>query len=143
MAFNVKKNWPLGGALEDSAKPKDGEGLVSGMFVKKDANGELVKADGSADEVAFMLVDNQDAFDVVESQRVPYIIGNAIVQTDQYEVDTYVPGDKLEVSAATPGKVRKATGGGAPTIGWVDGLETIEGLAMLTIIKPIPMGEAQ
>lgn len=144
MAMNVTKNWPLGGALEDSAKPKAGEGIIAGMAVKKDAAGELVKATGAAKEQAFFALDSQESYDVIESDRIPYIIGNAQVQTDQYLADTYLPGDELAVSTVggEEGLLKKHTGGGEPTYGWVDGVETVDGVVMLTINKPIPMGAA-
>ena len=51
MAMDIFKGWPLDGALNDNAKPKDGEGIIAGMAIKKDANGELVKADHPAHEL--------------------------------------------------------------------------------------------
>jgi hypothetical protein len=144
MAMNVTKNWPLGGALEDSAKPKTGEDIIAGMAVKKDAAGELVKADGSSKEQAYFALDSQDAYDVIEADRIPYILGNAQVQTDQYLADAYAPGDELQVSATVTeeGLLKKHLGAGAPTYGWVDAVETVDGIVMLTINKPLPMGEA-
>jgi len=145
MAFNVKKGWPLGGALEDSAKPKAGEGIVAGMAIKKDSSGELVKATGAALEVSYMALDNQDAFDVVEADKLPYILGNAIVQTDQFVAGAYAVNDALQVSTvgAEAGKLVVHTGGTAPTWGWVDELVTVDGVSMLSVVKPVPMGEAQ
>lgn len=144
MAMNVTKGWPLGGALEDSAKPKAGEDIIAGMAVKKDSSGELVKADGTAKEQAYMALDSQDAFDVVEALRLPYIIGNAQIQTDQFVAGSYSVGDELQVSetGGEEGLVKVHTGGTAPTYGWVDKVETVDGVTMLTINKPDPMGTA-
>ena len=144
MAMNVTKNWPLGGALEDSAKPKDLEGIIAGMAVKKDASGELIKAVGAVKEQAYFALDSQDAFDVIESKRIPYILGNAQVQTDQFVAGAYVPGDELQVSVTggEEGLVKVHLGAGAPTYGWVDAVEVVDGVTMLTINKPIPMGAA-
>jgi len=143
MAMNVTKNWPLGGALEDSAKPKVAEAIIAGMAVKLDLAGELIKADGTALEDAYFALDSQDSFDVVEAEKLPYLVGNAQVQTDQFVADTYAPGDKLQVaSGADAGKVKKHTGGTAPTYGSVQATEVVDGLTMLTINKPIPLGKA-
>ncbi len=144
MAMNVTKNWPLGGALEDSAKPKALEGIIAGMAVKRDAAGELVKADGTAKEQAYFALDSQDAFDVIEADRLPYILGNAQVQTDQFVAGAYAPGDELQVSVTggEEGLLKVHLAAGAPTYGWVDAVETVDGITMLTINKPLPMGAA-
>lgn len=142
--MNVKKGWPLAHPFEHSAKPKIGEAIVAGMAVKRDANGELVKADGTVLEVSFMALDDQAAYDVVEADRLPFAIGNMIVMTDQYAAGVYAPGDSVVVDSGNPGMLKVGPGGaGEPTWGWVDSLETIEGVAMLSIIKPAPFGEAQ
>ena len=145
MAMNVVKGWPIGGALDHNVAPTAGEGIVAGMFVKRDATtGKLVKADGSAKEVAMFALDDQDAFDVVEADKIPVLISNAMVETDQFIAGSYAPGDELEVSSAggEEGKLREHTGGGSPTVGWVDELVTVDGIPMIRLILIGPIGAA-
>lgn len=144
MAMNVTKNWPLGGAVEDSAAPLAGEGIVAGMAIVKNAAGLLVKAVGAPKEQAYMALDSQDSYDVIEADRLPYILGNAQVQTDQFVAGAYAPGDELQVSTvpAEAGLVTLHLGLGAPTYGWVDAVETVDGVLMLTINKHMPNGAA-
>lgn len=150
MAGNVKKGWPLGCALEDSATFTDGAAIVAGMAVKKDAStGKLVKATGAAKEVAFHALDRQAASDVETSGKLPYIIGNAICTTDQFVAGTYTPGDELIVKGlvtGAEGKVKERSGAtgeaAAPTYGWFDRFEVIEGVNQMVFIKPVPNGKA-
>lgn len=143
MAFNVKKGWPFAHPFEHSGAPKVGEAIVAGMAIKRDANGELVKAAGAAKEVSFMALNNQSDFSVQEANSLPFLIGNAVVMTDQYAVDVYAPGDELIVDSANPGKLKKrGLDVVAPTWGWVDAVEDHDGIEMLVIIKPAPMGKA-
>jgi len=142
MSMNVLKGWPLGVALEMSYPPADGEAIVAGMAVKLNVAGELIKATGAAKEVASMALDAQSAFDVVESGKLAVLIGNAMIQTDQFVAGAYPIGTELEVSAVAPGLVRVKTVATAPTYGWVQGTAVVDGVTMLTILKPIPFGVA-
>ena len=145
MAFNVVKGRPIGGALDHNVAPTAGEGIVAGMFVKRDATtGKLVKADGSAKEVAMFVLDDQGAFDVQEADSLPVLIMNALVETDQFIAGVFAPGDELQVSVTggEEGKIKKHLLAGAPTVGWVDDTVTVDGIPMIRLILIGPIGAA-
>jgi hypothetical protein len=145
MAMNVVKGWPLGGALDHNVAPTAGAGIVSGMFVKRDSvTGKLVKATGAVKEVAMFALDDQSAKDVAEADKIPLLIMNAIVETDQFIAGVYTYGDELEVSPvlAENGKIRKKVVAAAPTVGWVDDIVTVDGIPMLRLILIGPTGAA-
>jgi len=145
MAMNVVKGWPLGGALDHNVAPTAGEGIVAGMFVKRDATtGKLVKADATVKEVAMFALDDQGAFDVIEADKIPVLIMNALVETDQFIAGAYAPGDELQVSevGGEEGKLKKHLGAGAPTVGWLDDVVTVDGIPMLRLILVGPIGAA-
>ena len=145
MAMNVVKGWPLGGALDHNVAPTAGEGIVAGMFVKRSTvTGKLVKATGAVKEVAMFALDDQSAKDVVEADKIPLLIMNAICETDQFIAGAYVPQDELEVSPvpAEAGKIRKKLVAAAPTVGWVDDVVIVDGIPMLRFILIGPTGAA-
>lgn len=145
MAMNVVKGWPLGGALDHNVAPTAGEGIVAGMMVKRDGTtGKLVKCDGTVKEVGMFALDDQAAFDTTEADKIPVLISGAMVETDQFIAGVYSPGDELQVSATggEEGKIKGHLGAGAPTIGWVDDVVTVDGVAMLRFILIGPVGAA-
>ena len=136
MAFDIYRGWPLDGSIHDNAPPKEGEGIIEGMAVKKDANGELVKADGTAAEVAGMSLKSQADLDVAFADSMPYVLRNAIMYTDQYVGgETRAIGDALQVSSGgEAGLFKLHTGGAAPVFGTYDGEEIRNGKTMIKII---------
>jgi hypothetical protein len=142
MAMDVIKGWPLDGALNRNAKPKDGAGIVAGMFVKKDAVGELLKADGVAGEVAYFSLENQSDYSVIGADSLAYVVGNAMMGTDQYDstkvygyntpvmVDNANPGKVTPWVAATPGP------GDSPVVATTDGFVTRDGIDYLILLIP-------
>ena len=140
MAFNVKKGWPpKDAAIEDSVKPKLSEAIIAGMLVKIDSNGELVKSDGTADEIALFALDSQAARDVQEADKLPVLYGPAIVQTDQFIAGSYVKGaTNLEVDATQKGYVKVHSGGAAPKVGRFLRTVTVDGVSMIEYFKPVP-----
>ena len=139
MAMDIFGGWPLDGALHGNAKPKASEGIVAGMFVKKDANGELVKADGTAGEKAFFALENQSDYPVIEANKMAYIIANALVLTDQYDTgEVYGYDTNLMADSGNPGKVKPHGGGAQPVVGFSDGKVTRDGIEYLKI----KLGEA-
>lgn len=134
MAMDIYKGWPFDGAINDNAPPKSGEGIVAGMAVKKDSNGELVKANGAVGEKAFFAMNDQASLDVVHSKSLPYIVSNAIVLTDQYIAASYTTGQGLEVSSASPGSLKAL--GTAPLFGYFDGFVTRDGIDFMKVIIP-------
>ena len=134
MAMDIYKGWPLDGSLNDNAQPLAGEVIIAGMAIKKDANGLLIKALGAAGEKAFFALENQADFAVVGAKKMAYIVGNAIVLTDQYiaaGITGY--GQELEVStvALEAGKLRLRTTG--PLYGWHDGTVVRDGVTYLKV----------
>lgn len=134
MAFDIYKGWPFDGAINDTAKPDSAAAIVAGMFIKKNPGGELIKADGTANEAAFFALQDQASYNVVFSQQLPYIVKNAIVLTDQYVTFSYTIGERLQVSAISPGKVSNHLGAGAPVIGYYDGTVRRDGVDYIKII---------
>lgn len=149
MGFNVVKGWPLGSGLEDSAIPAPGVTIEAGMFLKRDVHPTLANTTvvrpidiaGAADvrtntyQPLFAL-DRSAAFDVIESNRIPFLLQNAIVETDQLGVGaTFTAaniGEVVVMSLTEPGMVVDlATHGGAVgnanciVVGIFDGLTTI------------------
>lgn len=134
MAWDTYKGWPCDGAINDNAKPSDGAGIVAGMAVKYDANGELVKADGTQYERAFLAVANQSDPDVGFSQVLPFIKKNAIIFTDQFINAVFTMNQNLEVaSGGNAGKFQEHAGGNAPIVGYYEGREDRNGVEMIKI----------
>lgn len=134
MAFDTFDGWPIDGALTDNVKPKDGEEIIAGMAVKKDATGELVKADASAGERVFWAVQDQDDADVEAAGKMPTILTNAVILTDQFEAGAYAGNAKLEVSGTTPGVVAELGGGTEIDGVFTDGKITRDGIEYLKVV---------
>lgn len=139
MAFDIFRGWPFDGALTDNLAPKDGENIIAGMIVKRETPstaGLLIKATGAADEVGYMAIQNQSDYDVRFSGKMPVMVKNAIVLTDQYvTTDTYQYGSKLQVgSAGDAGKLKLHTGGAAPVWGWADGIVIRDSISYLKVV---------
>lgn len=134
MAMDIFGGWPLDGALHGNAKPKAAEAIVAGMFIKKDANGELIKADGTTGEKVYFALENQSDYPVIEADKMAYIVANAIVLTDQYDTgETYGYDTTLMVDSGNPGKVKPHGGGAQPVIGFSDGKVIRDGIVYLKI----------
>jgi len=132
VAFDTFYGWPNDGSLNDNAQPKDGESIVAGMAVKKDADGLLVKADGTAGENVWWAVNDQSAFDVESSASLPIIAKNAIILTDQFEAGDYTENKKVQVSTTSPGLVAPVAAG--IVVGTSDGRINRDGIEYLKII---------
>lgn len=136
MAMDIYKGWPLDGSLNDNAKPKDAEGIVAGMAIKKDANGELVKADSTASEKAFFALESQSDFVIDGAKKMAYVIGNAVVLTDQYDItETYEYGTDVMADSGDPGKLTPWITP-APKYGYTDGFVERDGITYLKVILP-------
>jgi hypothetical protein len=134
MAWDIYKGWPYDGAINDNAKAKDGEGIIAGMAVKYDANGEMVKADGTQHERAFLAVANQDDPDVVFAQKLPFVKKNATIFTDQFIDAAFTMNQNLEIaSGANVGKFQEHAAGVAPIVGYYEGREDRNGIEMIKI----------
>ena len=136
MSMDIYKGWPLDGAINDNAKPKDAENIVAGMIIKKDANGELIKATGASDEREFFALENQQDYVVSQGKSMAYIVKNAIVLTDQYDTSkTYSFGTPVKVDSGNPGKLTPWTGGDPePIFGYADGKVTRDSVEYLKVI---------
>lgn len=101
MAVDLHKGYPYA-VIEDSFKPKDGEGIVEGMMVALDANNELIKATDAADEYAMVAFNNQPTKFLENGGKVQAVTGeNLIFHTDQFKVGpAYLIDSKLQVSQA-------------------------------------------
>lgn len=134
MAMDIFKGWPLDGALNDNAKPKALAGIVAGMFIKKDANGELIKATGAANEKTYFALENQSDYPVTAADKMAYIVSNAIVLSDQYDTtETYGYDTRLMVDSGNPGKLKPHGGGSEPLVGFSDGKITRDDVVYLKI----------
>lgn len=133
MAFDIHKNYPHG-CLEDSYKPKDGEGIIAGMMVKFDANAELIKASGVAGEYAMIATIDQPVNFFEQGGKVQVVKENASLMSNQFvQGPVYNPHDALQVSV-TPGEeglITKHTGGAAPIIGRFLDFKTIDDITYL------------
>lgn len=144
MGMNVVKGWPIGEALEDSAIPAPGVTIEEGMFLKRIPHpskpGQVavrpVLADNITDTNAntegrtVFALDRTGATDVVDSNRLPFLINNAIVETDQLAAGATFTvagiGANVFASGLEAGKVFHSAGAGASIIvGTFDGLATI------------------
>ena len=134
MAMDTYDGWPLGGSLNDNFVPKAGEAIIAGMFVKRDAQGELVKADATTGEKAFFALENQSDNAVIEAKKMAVITHNATMLTDQFQADTYGYDTDLMVDNANPGTVKPHGGGAQPIVGHSDGYLTRDGITYLKII---------
>jgi len=136
--MDLYKGWPFEGAINDNAVPKTGAGIDAGMAIKKDVNGELIKADGTAGEKAYFALDSQLTDLVVTGARsLAYIVGNAIVLTDQYDTTkVYGYGTEIMVDAGNPGKFTPWLAG-SPVFGHSDGFVTRDEVTYLKIVMPL------
>jgi hypothetical protein len=134
MAWDISKGWPYDGSIDDNAKPKDAEGIVSGMAIKYDVNGEMVKADGTQYERAFLAVANQADPDVGYAGKIPFIKRNATIFTDQFINANFSMNQNLEVAAGgNAGKFQEHAAGNAPIVGYYEGKEHRNGIEMIKI----------
>lgn len=138
MTMEAFRNWPNGGALELDAKPKDGEGIVAGMFIKLNtADGEWILATGADNEKAAFALQNQSDNDVVEAQKLPAILGNMIAGTDQYVPGSYTLDLELQVDPANHGKLKAHAGGAlTPVVAISKGIVERDGISFLKIQIP-------
>lgn len=126
---------------------KANEGVVAGMLVLKDANGDIVKAGAAASATVTdpvntarygFAVNNQSDGDVIESGKVgAYSLdGNSVIETDQaaatINASNYPVGTVVVPDATATGKVRAGVANGK-SIGVVDSIRSIRGTAMLGI----------
>ena len=140
MAMDIYKGWPFDGALNDNAKPKLDEGIIAGMAIKKDTNGELIKADGTPGENAFFALENQADYSVQAAGKMAYIVSNAIVLTDQYDnLVEYPYQAPVQADPANPGKfkpwVTADPDPDPPIYAKADGFVTRDDIQYLKLIK--------
>jgi len=145
MAINMARGWPFEGAIIDNFPQAAGANIVEGMACKLNSSGELVKADGTQYEVAWVAYDCYTATDVRAGKKLPVAL-NGVVQTTEYVAGSYPPGTQVQISAVAgqEGLIIPHAGGTAPTYGWVlRGEVTFDGTTYLEIIKVVPNGTAQ
>lgn len=97
-------------------KAKANEGVVAGMLVRKNANGEIVKGvSGQAtavDDLLGFAVTNQDEGDAIESGKIGVyaLDGASIIATDQVtgtlNTTTFPIGSRVAPDPSNAGKVR-------------------------------------
>lgn len=137
MGMNVIKGWPIGEALEDSAIPFPGATIEAGMFLVKVPHptiaGEVcVRPANTGDNNGPFLfaLDSSSAFDVIDSNRIPFLRGNAIVVTDQTGAAFAHTNANIgaAVYIAAPGEdgMILSAGAAADALGWFDGLTTLQ-----------------
>ena len=139
MGFNVVKGWPLGEALEDSAIPFPGLTIEAGMALRKVAHPTLtgqfaVRPVSETDstfvtaQVLFAL-DSSGAFDVIEANRLPFIINTAVVETDRVS-GTFTTIGEIVYADTTAGNNGSFTDTVAdnPPCGRYDGATTLENI---------------
>jgi hypothetical protein len=145
MGFNVVKGWPLGSGLEDSAIPYPGVTIEAGMFLKKVAHPTLagvsavrpVDVDGGSDSIedtfqCLFALDSSSAFDVIESNRLPYLVANALVETDMVAAVGFsgsTIGDPVFLSSQADEAGLVTSAGALATdicVGLFDGVTTLE-----------------
>lgn len=141
-------------------KAKANEGIVAGMVVTIDANGEAVKptivdwdGSGSANDKDMLLgfaINNQSSGDVIESGIIGVyaLDGSSVVETDQTEhtinTTNYPTGTLLGIKTGT-GQVCTVTNTFAgPIIGQVEGIRSIPGkenqYTNVTLTDPVTGG---
>lgn len=137
MTMEIFKGWPYGGAIDNNGKPKASEDIVAGMFVKRNpADNEWIKATGAAGEHAEFALQDQSDYDVIAAQKLPTIMQNALVGTDQYTPGTYAINADLEVDSANHGKVKIHAGGSAPVVAVSKGIVDRDGISFLKMQLP-------
>ena len=136
MAMDTFKCWPLDGAINDNAVPYNYTDIVAGMFVKKDSQGKLVLADGTAGERAYFALENATDLAVKGAKKMAYVIQNAIMLTDQYDTgETYGYNTPLKVDSGDPGKLTPWVAMDTePIVAYADGTVTRDSVEYLKII---------
>lgn len=134
--FDIYKGWPFDGAINDNAEPLAGQDIIAGMAIAKDANGKLIKAVGTEPRV-FWCIENQDAPPVQFAGVMPYIVGNAIILTDQYDTTAdYTVRPQLMVDRGM-GKAGKLIAWDAdvakPVVGYHDGFLERDGYTYIKV----------
>lgn len=94
-----------------SATPKLNEGILSGMLIELDTNGQWVKSvtGGTANTVAYFAFSDQSDTDVISSGKLLGLscLGEFELQTGYFDAtQTYAVGDPV-VKSATAGSVTK------------------------------------
>lgn len=134
MAVDIHKNYPWG-CLEDSFVPKDGEGIVAGMFAFLNSTTQkLEKAVGASGEYAMLCMNNQPLSPIENSGKIQVVKENGSFLTDQFVAGApYVMHVKLQVSTdgGHKGKVTVHAGGASSIVGRFLGFDSILGTTML------------
>jgi len=120
--LNPVKGWPSPYALDKSAAVADGEtGILEGMAMSLDSNGELVKGLSAAGAVAILALQNLTDLDVSSTEGNVaggnmsglVCIGPYEIQTTEFKTtDVFAPNDLLTsdlTGGTTPGEIRLAT----------------------------------
>ena len=100
--FDTYKNYPEK-SLSMNFPVKTGEGVVAGMAVKLDSNGQLVKCDGTAGELVMVATKSQTDHWVEDGGKIECLMGNAAFCTDKFISTSLTPGCRVQVDSANPG----------------------------------------
>lgn len=131
-AFSLHQVNYIGNAKKD-------EGIVAGMVVNVDSNGDVVKADGSnaaadKEKLYGFAINNQTAGDVLESGKIGVyaLDGSSVIETDQttdaITAGNYPIGALLGAATDSSGTLTKVTNTYAGKIvGQVEGIRSIPG----------------
>jgi len=123
-------------------KAKSGEGIVAGMVVQVDSNGDVVKptiAGAAADKAKVLgfAINSQDAGDVIESGVIGVyaLDGASVVETDQVKntitAANYPTGSLLGVESGTGLVISVANDYAYKVIGQVEGIRSIPGVVSI------------
>ncbi len=113
--LNVLRGWPgnESTSLTHSAKPKASEGILSGMVITLDTNGEWIKATAvlSNNKVVYWATADQSDTDVVSSGRLVglSVLGKYELQTPYFKADDVYATDSWLKVHSVAGYVALAT----------------------------------
>ena len=141
MAIDYLKGYPWD-CISHQGKLKPDENILAGMVVKENASGEVVRCDGTAGEQSFFAKENDTAKDVIFVKKLPYVMTNVVVLTDQYYDNdgaiTINKGDNLAAGdTAYTGLAILHPGGAStkPVIGKFQGFYLRDGINYMAISK--------
>lgn len=100
--FDTVQNYPHY-SLHSNYVPKLNEGIVAGMAVALDSNGQVVKASGAPNEYAMVATMDQATGFLENGNSVNCLKENATFWTTMYLPDTYTPHLRLQIDGTSKG----------------------------------------
>ena len=138
MAIDYLKGYPWN-CISHQATLKSDEEISAGMLIKVNSSGQAVRCDGTAGEASYFAKEDDTAKDVIFTKKLPYVMSNVVVLTDQFDgaISSYTEGDNLAAGdTLLTGQVVIHPGTGTkPIIGKYVGTRTRNSVVYMAVSK--------